>query len=305
MSNIYITFATNRTIKMLSILIPTYNYDCLGLVEELHRQAQTLLFPIEILIADDGSKEELKRNNRKINKLSNCMFIEHKENVGRARIRNFLSEKANYDILLFIDSDAGLISNDFLQNYVSAIQNNEVICGGLLYDRPLPSPVFSLRYYYGICAEERSAKERNLYPYAQFSSFSFLIRKKTFREILFDESFSGYGHEDTAFGIELEKREIKVRHIDNPLYHLGLEKNEDFLCKTETGIETLYRFSDKLTEYVRLLQAYNKVRKYKLQKLVAFLFRKTRGLLKRNILSLHPNMKAFAFYKLGYLCNIK
>ena len=305
MSNIYITFATNRTINMLSILIPTYNYDCLGLVEELHRQAQTLLFPIEILVADDGSKEELKRNNRKINKLSNCMFIELKENVGRARIRNFLSEKANYDILLFIDSDAGLISNDFLQNYVSAIQNNEVICGGLLYDRPLPSPVFSLRYYYGICAEERSAKERNLCPYAQFSSFSFLIRKKTFREILFDESFSGYGHEDTAFGIELEKRGIKVKHIDNPLYHLGLEKNEDFLFKTETGIETLYRFSDKLTEYVRLLQAYNKVRKYKLQKLVAFLFRKTRGLLKRNILSLHPNMKAFAFYKLGYLCNIK
>lgn len=290
---------------MLSILIPTYNYECLGLVEELHRQAQTLSFPIEILVADDGSKEELKRNNRKINKLSNCMFIELKENVGRARIRNFLSEKARYDLLLFIDSDAGLISNFFLQDYVAAIQNNEVVCGGLLYDRPLPSEIFSLRYYYGISTEERSAKARNLHPYAQFSSFSFLIRKKTFRQFLFDESFSGYGHEDTAFGIELEKRGIKIKHISNPLYHLGLEKNEDFLHKTEMSIENLYRSSAKLEESVRLLQTYNKVRKYKFQKPLAFLFRKTRGILKRDLKSSHPSMKLFAFYKLGYLCNIK
>ncbi len=305
MSNIYITFATNRTIKMLSILIPTYNYDCLGLVEELHRHAQTLLFPIEILVADDASNEDMKRNNRKINKLSNCMFIELKENVGRARIRNLLSEKARYDLLLFIDSDAGLISSTFLQNYVSAIQNSDVVCGGLLYDSTLPSVIFSLRYCYGISTEERSAKERSLHPYDQFSSFNFLIRKKTFRQILFDESFSGYGHEDTAFGIELEKRGVKIKHINNPLYHLGLERNEDFLRKTETSIENLYRYSDKLAEHVRLLQTYKKVRKYKFQKPIAFLFRKTRGILKKDLLAHHPNMKLFAFYKLGYLCNIK
>lgn len=290
---------------MLSILIPTYNYECLGLVEELHRQAQTLPFPIEILVADDGSKEELKRNNRKINKLSNCMFIELKENVGRARIRNFLSEKASYDLLLFIDSDAGLISNFFLQDYVTAIQNYEVVCGGLLYDRPLPSEIFSLRYYYGVSTEERSARVRNLHPYAQFSSFSFLIRKKTFKLILFDESFSGYGHEDTAFGIELEKRGTKIKHINNPLYHLGLEKNEDFLHKTEMSIENLSFSSAKLEGYVRLLQTYNKVKKYKFQKPLAFLFRKARRILKRNLINSHPNMKLFAFYKLGYLCNIK
>lgn len=292
-------------LKMLSILIPTYNYDCLGLVEELHRQAQVLSFPIEILVADDASKEELKRNNRKINKLSNCMFIELKENAGRARIRNLLSEKASYNLLLFIDSDAGLISNNFLKDYVSATQNSDVVCGGLLYDRPLPSPMFSLRYYYGISTEERSAKVRNLHPYAQFSSFCFLIKKKTFRQILFDESFSGYGHEDTAFGIELEKRGIKIKHINNPLYHLGLERNEDFIRKTETSIENLYRSSEKLSDHVRLLQTYNKVKRYKLQAPLAFLFRKTKGFLKKNLVSPQPSMKLFAFYKLGYLCNIK
>ncbi len=289
---------------MLSILIPTYNYECLGLVEELHRQAQTLSFPVEILIADDASKEEMKRNNRKINRLNNCMFIELKENIGRARIRNFLSEKAQYDLLLFIDSDAGLVSNDFLQKYVSAIHGNDVICGGLLYDRPIPSKQFSLRYYYGISAEEHSAKERNVHPYAKFSSFNFLIRKRIFQKILFDESFSGYGHEDTAFGIELEKRKIKINHIDNPLFHLGLEKNDAFLHKTEMSIENLYRYSDKLNGNVHLLSTFNKVKKYKSQVLLSFIFKKTRELMKKELLSNHPSMNIFAFYKLGYLCYI-
>jgi Predicted glycosyltransferases len=192
---------------MLSILIPTYNYECLGLVEELHRQAQALSFPIEILVADDASKEELKRNNRKINKLSNCMFIELKENVGRAKIRNFLSEKASYNLLLFIDSDAGLISNNFLQDYVSAIQNNDVVCGGLLYDRPLPSVMFSLRYYYGISTEERSAKVRNLHPYAQFSSFSFLIRKKRSGKFFLMNHFQAMGMKIRLLVLSLKNAE--------------------------------------------------------------------------------------------------
>ncbi len=290
---------------MLSILIPTYNYDCLGLVEELHRQAQTLSFPTEILVADDASKEEMMRNNRKINKLSNCMFIELKENVGRAKIRNFLSEKAQYNLLLFIDSDAGLISKRFLNDYVLAIQNFDVVCGGLLYDRPIPSTTFSLRYYYGISKEERSAKERNLHPYAQFSSFNFLIKKTIFQKILFDESFSGYGHEDTAFGIELEKLGVKIKHINNPLYHLGLEKNEDFLRKTETSIENLYKFSYKLEGHVRLLQSYNQVKRYKLLKLISFIFKITRKTMKKDLLGSNPSMKIFSFYKLGYLCTIK
>lgn len=290
---------------MLSILIPTYNYDCLGLVEELHRQAQTLSFPIEILVADDGSSEEFKRNNRKINRVSNCKFIELKENVGRAKIRNFLSEKAQYNLLLFIDSDAGLVKKDFLQNYIYAAQNSDVVCGGLIYDRPIPSVLSSLRYYYGIYAEERSARKRNLHPYSQFSSFSFLIKKRIFQKILFDESFTEYGHEDTAFGMELEKQGVRIKHIDNPLYHLGLERNDDFLRKTEKGIETLYCNSALLFNHVRLLQAYKKLKKYRVQSVLATLFRLTERYLRDNLLSTHPNMRLFAFYKLGYLCNLE
>lgn len=240
---------------MLSILIPTYNYDCLELVEALYHQAQTLSYPVEILVADDASAEETKRNNRKINRLDNCKFIELKENVGRAKIRNFLASKAQYDLLLFIDSDAGIANENFLKNYIEALEDNLVICGGLLYQKPLLDPIYSLRYYYGISAEERSAPKRAEKPYSQFSSFNFLISKEIFNQLMFDESFINYGYEDSHFGIKLQEKDIKIKHISNPLYHLGLEENSVFLSKTRTSIETLFRKSEKLNTNNRLLNA--------------------------------------------------
>lgn len=290
---------------MLSILIPTYNYDCLELVEELHAQAQSLSYPVEILVADDASAEENKRSNRKINRLLNCKFIELKENVGRAKIRNFLASKAKYELLLFIDSDASIINEGFLNDYVTALNENEVVCGGLLYERPLLRSECSLRYYYGISAEERSAKKRRLKPHSQFSSFSFLIQKELFKQIMFDESFTKYGHEDSFFGLKLQEHTIKIKHITNPLYHQGLETNKEFLTKTESSIENLFNSSDLFENNIHLLKVYNRVSQCGFKTPIRCIFKVFRRVFRKNLLSTHPNMKVFAFYKLGYLCTLK
>lgn len=290
---------------MLSILIPTYNYDCLELVEVLYQQAKSLSFPVEILVADDASSEEIKRNNRKINRLDNCKYIELKENVGRAKIRNFLALKAQYELLLFIDSDAGIINDNFLIDYITSKKEDEVVCGGLLYQRPLLDPNNSLRYYYGISVEERSASKRANKPYSQFSSFNFLISKESFKQILFDESFTEYGHEDSYFGIKLQELGIPVKHISNPLFHLGLEDNREFLKKTETSIKTLFYASEKLNIDNRLLSTYKRIVKCKLRVLFLFFFLLFKRVFRKNLLSNRPNMVIFALYKLGYLCRMK
>ena len=61
---------------MLSILIPTYNYVCVKLVTDLQQQAERLECPYEILVADDASEDAFKRENRKINGIPNCKYIE-------------------------------------------------------------------------------------------------------------------------------------------------------------------------------------------------------------------------------------
>ena len=108
---------------MLSILIPTYNYDCYDLVYELHRQATELNIEFEIIVADDCSNTELSRL-QLINQLSNSKLIKPQHNLGRAKIRNFLADKSHYNYLLFLDR------NEFIYFLAFLVK---VIGNGLLF----------------------------------------------------------------------------------------------------------------------------------------------------------------------------
>lgn len=159
---------------MLSILIPTYNYDCTHLVKDLQQQAEQIGINYEIIVADDASPITIYRErNREIDTLPHCRFIELPENVGRARIRNRLADEAQYTWLLFMDADAEVISPTFIIKYLHAVTDTTaVICGGLCHADNLPSPEVSLRYAY----EKRADKQRAAYyrkksPYAHFITF--------------------------------------------------------------------------------------------------------------------------------------
>lgn len=288
---------------MLSILIPTYNYDCYRLVAGLQQQASALKIDFEVIVADDASREELKTGNRRIGRLPGCRYIELENNIGRACIRNLLAEQAGHEYLLFIDSDAGIKETGFLDKYLKAARKDRVVCGGLQHPVAMPSANVSLRYTYEIMADKyRMAATRQRSPYDKFTTFSFLIPRDLFLEIKFDCAFIKYGHEDTLFGYELQKRNIPVVHIDNPLYHLGLEDNETFLRKTETSIRNLFFEKDKLMEHSRLYALYSKLCGRGLRRPLLATYRLTNRLLKKNLLGKHPDMKLFALYKLGYLC---
>ena len=112
-------------INTLSILIPTYNNVCIELVRSLQAQASLLSSPsdfkYEILVADDGSTDKATiENNRIINTLPHCRYIEREKNVGRSAIRNFLAKEAQYPWLLFIDSDLHIDNPLFIENYSQA-----------------------------------------------------------------------------------------------------------------------------------------------------------------------------------------
>ena len=228
---------------MLSVLIPTYNYVCVKLVSDLQRQAKELGCPYEILVADDASEEVCKRENRKINLIPHCKYIELEENVGRAHIRNILGYQARYEYLLFIDSDAAVVSGCFLGNYMAVRRQAPVIYGGLVHPLKLPSPEMALAYRYEKHAEPRfTAERRARHPYEVFRTFNFMIRRDVFLKHPFDESIVRYGHEDTLFGKSLKADGIAILHIDNPLMNCGLDDGENLLRKTEESLRTLYLF---------------------------------------------------------------
>ena len=286
---------------MISILIPTYNKICVSLVQEMYNQASDLQIPFEILVADDGSTEEIKEANNAINSLDYCHYILLKENMGPAKIRNFLADQAKYDYLLFMDSDTMPSNNAFLKNYLEKRLKNGIVCGGLAYERKENPPMCYLRYIYGIKVEESSATQRNKSPYDKFISMCFLASKEIFKSIRFDDKMH-FGYEDAWFGVLLKKASVPIVHIDNPVYHQTTDKAEDYLHKIRISIQNLICHKEKMSKHIRLLQWYEKIERMHLSRLVCIFFQITEFLLVKNLISKHPSMHLFAFYKLGYLC---
>ena len=282
----------------LSVLIPTYNYDCTHLVRQLLQQLPP---DGELIVGDDASTDSnIIAKNREIEALPDCRIFKANHNMGRAAIRNALAREAKGEWLLFIDADAEVRSESFIADYLAATSQAKVICGGTGNLPQCPRPAARLRYDYEVTVEKRLTLEhRRSFPYAQFTTFNFLIQRELFLSICFDEQLHEYGHEDTRFGLELKRRGIKVLHIDNKLTHVGLENADVYLKKTETALRSLASMDMEQQQHVRVSTMALRLERWHLLKLVRNLFIIVKPLLRANLLGKHPNQVLFAFYKLG------
>src|SRR5688572_12330280 len=95
-------------VSELSILIPIYNQDVLQLVSELLTQCRQITTRFEIILYDDASKDKYRKRHRYLNEEPEVRYVELRENIGRAAIRNRLAQDANFNYLLFLDNDSGL-----------------------------------------------------------------------------------------------------------------------------------------------------------------------------------------------------
>ena len=292
---------------MLSILVPVFNYDVLELISDINKQCIDEEINFEIIVIEDGSSKLFK--NSEINNIKNAKHEVLEKNIGRSKIRNILADKAEFDNLIYMDCDSE-INPKFIKNYISYLdsKNDYIVCGGREYTSEPESDDYILHWKYGIEAESKPAIIRNSNPNKSFMTNNFLISKSLFNKIRFNEEIITYGHEDTLFGYELKKLGIIITHIDNPVVHIGLETNTEFLEKTKLGLENLmyiYKMhkSDKdFTDNISLLKLYNKFIFF--APIISFVFKLLEPLLVKNILSKNPSIRHFSAYKFGYFCGI-
>ena len=293
---------------MLSILIPTYNYNVYPLVLELQKQCLECKIDFEILCQDDASNEFLDEN-QKINSVENCRFEQLEKNIGRSAMRNLLAAKAKFTHLLFLDADTIPVHKDFIRNYILQVKNQEkVVFGGIEYQKEKPEDDQLLRWNYGKARESLSLEKRNTNPNGNALTSNLLIEKKVLISIPFDESITKYGYEDLVFLSNLKKKGIAVKHIDNPTYHLGLETSKQFLDKTKIALDNLKILKDNNSlnsSESKILRTYILMKKLYLVDVIAFLFKKREIKIEDNLLSKKPSLLLFDLYKLGYYCGIK
>ena len=290
----------------LSILVPTYNFVCLQLVNNLHQQAEALSVPYEIIVSDDASTDmESIRQNESINSLSHCRYILQPHNLGRASNRNFLANKSKMSNLLFIDSDLTIRNSSYLENYWCH-HNHDVVYGGYVVYNGNRNLRTNLRYMFELtCQSLSSAEHRRQRPYHHFHSSNFMIKRSIIMNIPFDEHFTGYGYEDVLLGKRLQENNIEILHIDNPLGFEVFEENADFVRKTEESLHTLHQFHQELQGYNSLLSFCDCISKTRLHlpfKWFHGMFGKS---LRANLCGNHPSLWAFRLYKIGYFLHLQ
>jgi len=290
----------------ISLLIPVFDYDIVTLVHSMKSALGKVPEFYEILIGDDGSSVEYRKKYKSLEG-DGVRVIYSKRNIGRAAIRNRLALEAKGDYLLFVDADVMLpgTAEAYILKWLPMLGKSRVIIGGTLYrDCPPGDPDKLLRWKYGKVKEQKKAAVRNKNPHAGFSTFNVLIEKSVFSRIRFNEELKQYGHEDTLMGYQLKKASIEVLHIDNGLFHEGLESNKDFLIKTKLGIENLSKLYDSVTdkgafsETVRILKFYNKLRLLRLTRILAGIFIRYRDQMEIRLDSSKISLTLFGFYKI-------
>lgn len=292
---------------MLSVLIPCYNYDASALLNCLYAQLKQLNFDYEILLCDDFSPDEsLRSSNQKTAVKTYATYIQNKKNLGRTATRQKLANQAKYKNLLFMDVDVLPLHDNFIEKFDVEKTENQIIFGGVTYRTKKPERNEILRWTYGKAREAKTIRDRLMQPYLSIISQCFLIDKDLFLKA---NSFleNRYGV-DVLFCHNLQTLGASVKHIDNPIIHLGLENNSAFIEKTKKGLKALLEFENKNSlpeNYKKIQKAYLKLSKAGLIFLFMYFMKFITPMVLKNLKSSKPSLLLFDLYRLQYYAQLK
>lgn len=286
---------------MISILIPVYNQNAVQLVKDVKGQCEALDIQYQIMVFDDLSTDEIRKENSELGHEFGVNYLELSENLGRARIRNRLARMARFKHLLFIDGDSGIVRKDYIKAYLDQMDNAKIVYGGRIYESKKPKDSqYVLHWLYGKKREALPLKKRLLDPFLNFQSNNFMITSYLFSKLKFDEKVEGYGYEDLLFAQKIRDLDGGILHIDNPVVHLGLETADQLIEKTENALQNLAKLNqDGQLENTRLTQFYNKMDGYGLKNLMIKYYNSNKEGIHKNLRSGNPSIRKFSLMKLA------
>jgi len=235
----------------ISVVVPTYNR-----IETLRHVLPSLLAQdlppesFEVLVCDSNSNDGTAEYLTKMREL--YPNVDHLPGAysGRAMARNAGIERARGSVVLFNDSDI-VASPDLLSRHLEHHRNQrDIAVVGLEVQ------VRSLEDYKA--KRDHPETRRGLHPPGRkrLSWLYFLTgnasarREDLLRVGCFDQSFTGYGHEDLELGYRLQKAGIKILYEPRAVnYHWQDVGHEDQVEKMKLAGRSTVRFYRKHPDF--------------------------------------------------------
>lgn len=204
----------------VALIVTTYNRpDALnGVLESVVKQSR---FPDEVVICDDGSDHKtLAILASWASRLPIRYAWSPDTNFRAALTRNLGILKSQADVLIFVDGDC-LLPRSFVANHLKLSQRGYIISGGRHLLTPEKTRSF-LNHNLGLSSIFRNWKHLSL-PLGPLRDLSPRIwervrtcnlsvyREDALRIAGFDESYVGWGREDSDFVVRLVHSGIKIR----------------------------------------------------------------------------------------------
>jgi len=295
---------------MISILIPTYNYNVYPLVHEMHKQASKSGIDFEILVYDDASTQDFDLK-KLFNKLDGVSYKYFSKNLGRVPMLQQLINDAKYEMLLTMDADVFPKDRFYFRKLIDEIDkvDADLYYGGTSVPEQAPDKDKILRWKFGKERESPSLSYRKVHPYNTIVCQSTVVKKEVFLlfldKLLLAKDYYGL---DIYYSYLLKKASKKVHHYNNMVTHLGFDSNKDFIEKSKIAINTYhYLYSNRLVDqkHIKLINFTEKYAPLGLclaLKPIKLLFTK---FIEKNLQSTNPSLFLLDIYKLIYYCSIR
>jgi len=195
---------------LISVVIPTLNRRCtLEKVLPLLAKQTLPQEKYELLLCDSGSTDGTQELVDALG-IGNLRLVDTNGDRGRGGARNAGIQAAKGDIILFTDADI-LADKCLLEEHVRIhhLKSNIAVIG-------LEIQVDSLDEYENVRHDPTKGrhmhgeKERSL-AWLFFLTGNASVPRETLLKVgMFDENFTGYGHEDIELGYRLQKAGLKI-----------------------------------------------------------------------------------------------
>lgn len=248
------------TTPFVSIVIPTFNRR--ATLEHVLPLLADQTYPAdgyEILLSDSGSTDGTREMVESMG-IPNLRFISG-ENKGRSGARNRGIREARGEIILFTDADI-LADPGLVEAHVRAHQSE---CGIAMVGCEVQ--VNTLDEYNH--ARKHPEARRHLHgdkpkdtSWLFFLTGNASVRKDDLIEAgMFDEDFTGYGHEDLELGYRLQRMGLRIRYNPAALNYHWHPVPFDECCRRKelSGISTVRFYRKHCDPGIKLLLGVNPV----------------------------------------------